>query len=159
MSGQVSFIWESVSFFWDRHLIGFAFPDQVDIAQTIENWSGGAARPLAALLTTLIIAWGILRFSRRLHLESPPLARYRRLRRRIAKRLGVPETSLSPERVERAFVALEPSITSDAVEFFSAYRTASFGKGRYASEAGDARAYKILEAALRRWRRRGQRPF
>jgi len=159
LAGQVGFLWETVSFFWDRHVIGFALSDQLELAGAIGDRAETAGRMAAWLGLLLALTGAALWSARRVRTETGILKRYRRLRRRAAGALGADESTLAPEAVERAFLEREPALAEEAGEFFNAYRLASFGNSKGIVSQGARRAYGSLRRASRRWgRRQGQVP-
>jgi transglutaminase-like putative cysteine protease len=159
MQSRVGFMWETVSFFWDRYVIGFAFPDQMDLLRALEERAGAPTRiaglflGLAAL--GMLFAWAL----RRRRPMAGLMGKYRRLRRRVALSQGLREDTLAPEGVEAVFRRREPALDRETTAFFQAYRRGSFGPEAEWGSGGEWRiGYRRIAAAARRWKRPAQTP-
>ncbi len=158
LAGQAQFLWETISFFWDRHVIGFAFGDQVDLLETLEEASGPVGRAGGWLAGAALLALAALKAAHSFRPESVLLRRYRRLRRAAARLTKARESTLTPQAVEQAVLAQSPGLAAEAAAFFGAYRRASFGVKQRKGENAARPAYRRLRAALSERRSGDQRP-
>jgi hypothetical protein len=146
LAGQIGMLWETLSFFWDRNVLGFSMEEQASVWSYLKEKA--APLGLAAAAIVLLGAGWVLTRRRPFAPADPAVVRcYRRLRRKAAADLRRPETSLSPEDVKSYWAGRHPEVIPPLRDFVETYLRVSFGGGTEDSDA--RRKCRSLRRVLR----------
>ena|GEM_PF-1961039 len=145
-SERLGLLLETVSFFWDRHVLGFSLEEQSSLMGFLGEHARAAVLLIVLFLGALCIP-RLYRLTRRFHVQPRAVRRYQTMRRKAAEGLGRRETALSPAEVENFWMACMPGIRPVIDAFLRDYLRVSFGVAR--GHPGMGKIWREIQIAMR----------
>ncbi len=130
ISDFLKYLFESVSFFWDRNILGFTYLEQMDILNFLKENSKFIFK-IINLFFLLIFIILIFLFLRKLKIKREKfyLRYYKKLRNKAIRKLKIPE-GITPENLSFILKDLKPEKQLYIDKFFKLYLDSSFGNKR-----------------------------
>lgn len=121
------YLYESLSFFWDRNILGFTYLEQIQILNFFkENLNLIKKIIYIFLIFPFLILIFFFYKSIKLRREIFYLKYYRKIRQRAIKKLNLPE-GITPEKLASILKTLNPDNSYFIDNFFKLYLLSSFG--------------------------------
>lgn len=120
------YIYETISFFWDKNVIGFSYLEQIEIIQSLRNYMSIIKNYLKYFYLLLIIP--IFFALKTFYKNKIPynLKYYKKLKENAIKKFNLPD-GITPERLLKFLKSNYPQISHYIEGFFKLYLSSSFG--------------------------------
>lgn len=127
ISAILKYLFESISFFWDRNILGFTYLEQMDILNFLKENSKFIFK-IINLFLLLIFVILIFLFLKKLRIKREKfyLRYYKKLRNKAIRKLKIPE-GITPENLSFILKDLKPEKGLYIDKFFKLYLDSSFG--------------------------------
>ena len=128
IQSYLKYIYESISFFWDRNILGFTYAEQIEILNFFKN-NISAILNLFYLFLITITSFIFLVFLRQIKLKKKIfyLKYYEKIKKRSIKKYKLPN-GIPPESLAIFLKNLYPEKSTYITNFFNLYLDSSFGK-------------------------------
>lgn len=121
------YFYESLSFFWDRNILGFTYFEQIQVFDFFKNNFKGILK-IGYLLIFLLFLFYLLIVLKKIRIEKKVfyLKYYENLRKRAIKKFKLP-LGITPEKLSEVLKGFNPEKEKYIENFFQLYLSASFG--------------------------------
>lgn len=123
----LKYFYESLSFFWDRNILGFTYMEQIKVLNFFKNNLKGILKIfyIILILISFIFILIILK-NLKIKREAYYLKYYKKIREKAIKKLNLPE-GITPEKLSFLLKNLMPEKSHYIDNFFKLYLSSSFG--------------------------------